>query len=374
MDIRIQLIKKRLKKWFHTGQGGPITLEVNPTNKCNLHCLSCLARGKPEYYADKELSKKRYLHLIKESAELGVVYCDICGGGEPFSRADITLAIMHESKRHGMIGTAITNGTLLSSNIIRNLIKIKWDYLHISLDGPATINDYLRGKGTFYKVSTTINLINYWKNRTRMKNTRLNIFSVINKKNYKYIPELVDLVIKWEIEGIYLQPVMVTNSEGKNLIMDAIDLLHFKKILDIANKKIITKNIKSNIDLIDKFFLQHNHRKQDLFKFNHTENGKNHNQNIYCFSPWLNVSVKADGTMSSCPVESELTSECNIKKESFSEIWFGNIFSSFRRNILHGKKLSFCRNCGSMEKIENKKILHEITTNLSKYRNFTYLK
>lgn len=352
----------RLKKWFNGNHIGPYKLQLNPTNNCNLRCLSCYARGKAYYDPPKEVSTERYIELIKEAAKLNTIYCDICGGGEPFMRSKTTLAIMGEVKKQGMIGTLITNGTLFSEESIKELVNTGWDYVNLSIDGPnAGINDFLRGKGVFKKSIKAIRLFNFWKQKLKKNVPHVSIYTVISKKNYNYINEFIDLAIKLRIEGLYFQPIVVSQGRGQELIMDAEDWATFKKVIDTIKKRLSENEIQSNIEFIDQDIEKNSSKIKNTAKENTEKNQETlSKKNIICFSPWLMVAIRADGTAGPCPPGMEYIKNCNIKNETLEKVWYGEVFDDFRKKMIEQKKLSCCDDCGSMEIIANKSVLKEI--------------
>lgn len=361
MDKKTKIIKNRLEKWFNGNQAGPIKIQLNPTNNCNLNCISCSARGKRNYDPLEEVSMDRYIKLIKEASELGIIYCDICGGGEPFTRPKTTLSIMKEAKYQRMIGTVITNGTLFSEDTIQKIVKINWDYVNLSIDGPnQRINDSLRGKDTFDKNIKAIKLFNYWKKKLNKSNLHLSIYSVISRKNYRYINELVDLVVRLNVEGLYLQPIVVRKVEWQNLVMNENDIAYFKKILIVIKNKILENNIKSNIEFVEKTIIKDDKVESLIKKDTPQDRISIPTREIFCFSPWIMVVIRADGIVGPCPPGVEFIKQVNIKNQSLKKIWYGEVFNDFRNNILGMKQTRFCNSCGSMETIENKRILEEI--------------
>jgi MoaA/NifB/PqqE/SkfB family radical SAM enzyme len=345
---------KRLKNWFSGKPSGPCVIILHPTEKCNLSCMACRDRGRLKH--GHEVSRKRYIYLIKEAAGLNVFNCDICGGGEPFARPLTTLAIMKEAKNHGMHGSVNTNGTLLSGKTIELIVRMGWDDVNISLDGPdPEINDLLRGNGTFKKIIRAMQLINYRKKSLNKEKPYLYIYTVVSKKNYLSLDRLVNLAISHKMRGLFLQPVVVRDSHSKRWMMDNSDIGRYKKVLQLIRKKMLKNEIYTNIEYLDKC--------QNISEEEKDADGKKKagkDIRMECFSPWLNITVSSDGRAGSCPPSIEYSGSCNIKKSCLKSLWFGETFNELREKILDNKKPDFCRNCGSMESVSNNIVLKEI--------------
>ena len=87
---------ERIANWARGGTDLPVTLELNPTNRCNLLCRSCWQR---EFEInDDELNSNRLLEVVKQAAGLGVKEIRVPGAGEPLLRRDLP-DILCEIKR-----------------------------------------------------------------------------------------------------------------------------------------------------------------------------------------------------------------------------------------------------------------------------------
>ncbi len=86
----------------------PITVEIDPTNICNHHCVWCI---EAEYISsDKNTMKKKHLlRIVREVKELGAKSIVFKGGGEPLVHPAIgdALKLAHEL---GLRSGIITNG------------------------------------------------------------------------------------------------------------------------------------------------------------------------------------------------------------------------------------------------------------------------
>jgi len=132
------------------------------TKQCNLRCKHCRST---DYYegedGDKiiDLSTEEVFRTINDLAKNGVNRIHFLGG-EPFMRKDL-LDIVKYGFRKGIICSINTNGTLLTQELIVNVLKCKVYLLTFSLDGASKeTNDFIRGKGVFEKVCDNIRLVN----------------------------------------------------------------------------------------------------------------------------------------------------------------------------------------------------------------------
>ena len=177
---------KRLKKWANGEKAPPFTLDINPTDKCNLKCLSCWQRGFKNVDSSYELSDEKLIGIVKEAIELGVMEFEITGGGEPLIRKGLVLQIMGLVKGSDRMGNITTNGTLFSDEGIRKIVTMGWDRITFSIDGPdAETSDFLRGKGSFDMIMKSISLFNTYKKSCSSKDPIIKFNTVLSNKNYE---------------------------------------------------------------------------------------------------------------------------------------------------------------------------------------------
>jgi len=164
----------------------PITVFVEVTRSCNLHCMHCFNEsGRP---LQKELSLHQISVLVNHLKDIGVFHVKITGG-EPFLRPDIG-AILDALERATMKFTIYTNGTLINDENFSRLQRYRFlKSVRVSIDGLEEVNDYLRGHGTFRKAMNTLKQLSQ-----RRIPCELNF--VINRLNYLQIRELAHYVEK----------------------------------------------------------------------------------------------------------------------------------------------------------------------------------
>lgn len=110
----------------------PITLELAPTNKCNLDCVFCSVKNRDK---TQEIPFEELVPVLEQFRDLGLKNVEITGGGEPTLYPQINELIEWIYWNTKWPIGLITNGTTLEELegiIPRNLDRLEW--LRISLN------------------------------------------------------------------------------------------------------------------------------------------------------------------------------------------------------------------------------------------------
>jgi MoaA/NifB/PqqE/SkfB family radical SAM enzyme len=368
MDERIKEIARRILEWKKNGISRPYECRINPTNKCNLACLTCVSRGRPLYDKSKELSEKEYRRIVREAVKMGVKRFDICGGGEPFCRKD-TVRIMEEIKTYGGVGTVSTNGTLINEKIARKIVEINWDEIRFSINGPnSKIDDYLRGvKGVFKKSLDAITRIVKYKKRFGKSKPSLVLMPVITSKNYDKLIDFVKLAVELEMNSVILQPFM------SGLLEDAsgLSIQYRKKIAESLKLKgeqerILAENAEIAKNYAEKLGVDHNfdfllsskvtHGVDKIIK-EESEKYTHELLSIPCYMPWWDLDINAEGGVAICPRMSE---RIDIRGKRLVDVWNSKQFASFRKILSERKIPEICKTCCEITTWDNRKIREQL--------------
>lgn len=141
-----------------------LSAQIELTRKCNLHCSYCYQKKD-----SKTIQKDSFNRLINSLEECGVL--DVClHGGEIFLMQDIW-DYLSECKNKSFRTSIITNGTLLGEKEAQKISQLGTSTIFVSLDGPPSIHDSLRGKGTFKKAINGIEALLRYKITTYINST-----------------------------------------------------------------------------------------------------------------------------------------------------------------------------------------------------------
>jgi len=351
-----------IRNWLEGKPMPPYQLEINPTNKCNLNCLHCKSRGKPYYdsKAENRMTPKIYATLIRESVTLGVEKIHLSGGGEPLS-AKKTQDIMQIVKKYRLYGSIVTNGSLFTKNLIKKLIKISWDNILYSIDGPdSETHDLIRNKiGVFNKAIKSINLFNSYKTKFNKNFPTIEMCLVLNDYNYNKIRKYIQLAYSLNIKKIFIQPIRVNDNKlGKKLLLNETQQREFKGSIKMLLKEAAKLNVETNLHEFDDQLIE---KSSDIDKVIESYMQEKDNfSSLPCYSPWYFMGIRPNGDVYPCGVDSPKPFG-NILHNSLQDIWYGKSFNNFRKRLLKKDLPSFCRECCGMTVL----ITKDIQKNLS---------
>ena len=328
--------------------GGPLRVSLSLTNRCNLRCIHCyyyspyleyptynkqrLAKQMMQPSPDDDYFKSyqrtdadidRMRGLINEALKLGVMRFQFTGNGEVFLYENI-LELLERAKYGGSHCLAYTNGTLLTPDIIDELIKMEFDELRISiLAGSKEM--YLRthpgtGRNTFAKLKKSLLYIAEKKAELKEKKPQLTLVYVVMNENFEGIFDFAQFAAFVNADRVVFNPIDEVGDAGlANLLLSEEQADHARKQLIKAKQYLETKKIVNNIS----FFLR-------VFR------GQLDTKSLYsiipCYYGWLTTIVEPDGNVYPC-------CRCykplgNIYENSFRDIWYGKHYTQFRKNAL----------------------------------------
>lgn len=233
-ELKQQLIQKKviiednvreekIINYFHNKSkygNSNLTYTILLTWACNLRCIYCYegAGDGKSYSMDKKTADRVIKHIIKETIARGSRHLSIVlFGGEPLINYDMGEYILEAVSKHCkenniiLLSSIITNGTLLTKEIMDSLIKYGCKYVQITIDGIKDVHDKRRigknGEGTFDKIIENLQMIKPYKDKMNIV-IRVNV----DKTNIKDMPELLDFFRKKGLDELNIDFGIVRGS------------------------------------------------------------------------------------------------------------------------------------------------------------------
>jgi len=362
--------QRRIREWLAGGRAGPWMMEIHTTDRCNLSCLFCWRNtyGRKE----DELSDEKWIEIIKDACEMGLKHLTIVGGGEPLLRLKLVKRLVEITKKHDIEGSIVTNGTLITSEFAKHLVKNEWDGIAFSINGVHSSTDnFLRNNKNAFEMSIKgIKSINYWKKKNRQKKPFLTLHPTINKYNYKEVVDMVKFAHKMKMDIVLLR--LVNDKSGKFILNErqSIELLSLiKKANLLANKY--------GIEFIQEFtekdlgFRSSENHQTNKEKIVNEKNNVN-DILIHCPKPFFEIMISADGITSPCCLicESRFKPDGpgnlinyldNIKNKRLKDVWYGKTFNLFRKAVVNSLPEPCIKYCTTDQRyrIEKGKLLED---------------
>ena len=340
----------RLLSWYRGEPAPPIQMDVELHRRCNLHCLPCSRQASEfdmnEDSARKEMPVERWVELVAEARELGVLIWNIEGGGEPMAVSDLLIPVMRAIKHNDVYGIVTTNGTLWTDDFLREVVAMEWDRIHFSLDGPsATEHDFVRGRGRFEQTVRAMERLTHWKHKLDLYAPMLNLNIVINNRNYDKLPEVVEMARRLEVDYIFTEPLInyFAGSERLKLTGEQLRSLanHVRKAKWLCEKygidnNFATKDKNLEADLVEKT------ADMNEVHFKEVEEIEDEFISVLCYKPWTHMAVKYDGRCGHCGLIEEAE---DARTKGLREIWSGEWLESIRSGMRSKQLLPHCSRC-----------------------------
>lgn len=267
--------------------GYPSLIHVEVTNRCNLNCKMC-GRTLMSLKGKSDLSFDLYVKIIDQASRMGTEMIILHSWGEPLLHPDIDKMIFYASQR-GLPTWLSTNATLLDDCIGLKLIQAGLGGIVFSVDG-ATAKTYeeIRRGASFEKVSR--NIENFLKLKKDMRSRIMCTVQMIEMQENRH--EMDDFKAKWAQHDVNV------------LVKPLVDWS------DDATQKRSTSFI--------------------------------------CDKLWYWMKIQSDGKVYPCGHDFDKRHYLgDIYRESLSDIWRGERYIAFRKNMINGwQAIDICRQCG----------------------------
>lgn len=295
-------------------------LVFNVSNACNLNCKYCYADGgnynRKNSLMTLETSDKIVKDVCNKYKEIKTVYFF---GGEPLLNFQVIKNVVLKLEKHYGKNTidfrTVTNGLFLTNKRIDFLDEHNFK-LYISLDGPKSIHEYLRGINTFNIIKGQLDYIK--QNNKTLTVEILCTYTKYHQDNISF-DELIDffegLGFRYSINGVDTNDFLLKLQENKSFIERE------KEHIDISIERILSNSDNVGISyflssVIDALLF---HNKQEYFC---KELGNNYS-NVYDFNGDIYSCIRLLGKFK---IDTKEIMKANSKKNKICQnCWCKNL-------------------------------------------------
>lgn len=318
----------------------PLMVKIKLLWDCNLACGMCdySRQGRPTLLTFGLLTR-----TLADLAELGCRKVHF-SGGEPTLRRDLPDLIAYARSLKLRV-TLTTNGTLLTPELCKQLVKARLNSVCVSIDSPVrSVHDHMRGMRGALKQTTAGmralgRAVKACGNKLPGKAAvAIRINTVISRENYDTLHELPSLAHAIGARQILLMPV---DDPSGALLLNKRRLLDYnRRIAPALADRALALGLMRDA--------------REAFPFGTTREELaasrqgNYARGLYerqrCYAPWTHALVNADaGVAPCCSVPRMMMGD--LQQQSFAEIWQGNAYGQLRQRMRDGRPLQNCAGC-----------------------------
>ncbi len=357
--MSLSTIKSLNKKYFPKNYlFSPEWIVLGVNNVCNLHCKMCDVGTKnmDTNFAQNLVGTHPLnmpLELIKKIIDQMAIHYPKSklgyGFTEPLVYPHLEASLDYANSKN--IKTAITTNALTLKQKAAAIVKHKTSDIYISLDGPETIHNDIRGhKKSFQKAVEGIREV------YRLRpDASISIFCVITEWNIGYLKDFLDFFKTYPLKQIGFMhtnftPQHIADVHNKNWAhiypatasnVDEINIEAFD--LDTLWNEI--ERIKQSQYNFPIDFSPEITSKEKLIEFYHKPEkiiGK------MCNDIFTNIMIKSDGSVIPAHGRCYNLSLGNIYDQSLKEVWNSSVLKQFRLDLINnGGLLPSCSRCCS---------------------------
>ncbi len=330
---------------------------IEPTNRCNLECRTCIRRVWNE--APGEMSAALFDRIMKGlQAFTPAVEVFFGGIGEPLSHPEI-IPMVTRAKAAGARVELITNGTLLTPEISRQLIRSGLDVLWVSIDGatPESYADVRLGAALPLVISNLKTLRQEGWN-AGLGPPELGLVFVAMRRNIQDLPAVIQMGHYLGIRQFLVTNVLAFTEEmAKEILYErALSDIGFRGSLKNASLRVPQMDL--NPTTREALYSAVRVAQSTSYADVHLHEGKN-------FCPFVekgSTIITWEGNVSPCMALardhfsffggrkrfSRRHTVGNISERELPDLWNDPFYKEFRQRV-QGFDFSFCSACGGCE-------------------------
>ena len=282
------------------GRQLPVSLvQIEPTSRCNLACLTCVRGSHPQCWRERDLDKSILTSLLKILPGNTVLHLQ--GWGEPLLNSqlpDFISLIQQADLRVSLT----SNGTVVEDKTMADiLVASGLDSLTFSMAGAKShTQDALRGTGTFVRLEQALDHINASKKEQGRSGPILAISYLLTPETIKELPRAVSWCARRGVSllaGVHMTHPVSALQKSLQCFVSA--PAGYKKYFRIAELKAILHRMRLEMPAMSP-----------------------HEVPVCAKNPLASLFVAADGSVAPCVF---LCSPCDQEKSPLVRAVFGNL-------------------------------------------------
>lgn len=329
----------------------PLEIQLEITTACNLRCAMCTRtwnRPKSRHLRYEILER---IFPILPSATRLIPF----GLGEPLLYPHF-MELVESAKSSGVTVTFNTNGVFLGPDLARRFAALEVDAITFSVDGASQgVYEEIRAGASFRTVVDNMELLCSERDRRGTGNPQVIVSFVPMKDNVRELPELISLCSRTGVYDLCFESLLAP-APGWNPGYHAYHHDHAlanvprDELHDLAERCEELAH-EAGVSLHPPGLLQSWKRRPESPVDTGTGGSSPAAETTLpadghgteCTMPWTTVYVSISGIVQTCCMSARVLGD--LGKQTFAEIWNGEAFRSYRREMAERRFPEECRTC-----------------------------
>lgn len=347
---------------YYLGSGArarlPLEIVLYVNSACNARCLMCdVGQHAGERMFHQQLIRAGGGELPVDACR--ELFTEVGGFGptinlnglEPLLHHDI-LDIVSAAKERGLQVKLVTNGILLPE-FAAGLVERGLDVLVVSLDGPEPVHDLIRGPGVYRRAVDGILLVKRYKSAAGGRGPAISINYCLTDRNYDclaaFAAEMLEKVGVERIRVSHFNYVTPQAAAEHNRLFGRLGKAAPAGVGAVDPQRIDLDVLWTQMRLIEHKYPGHRVRFSNELKTRdqlaaYYRQPERIVTKRRCLTPWRITTILANGDV-------VVRNRCfpftvgNIHHQSLREIWNGERYRLFRRELKRAGLFPVCRRC-----------------------------
>ena len=308
-------------------------VKIKITSRCNLRCSMC------RYWKTEQeevLPSERWREIFEELVVLGCKKIHF-SGGEALLRRDFP-ELAQSAATLGLKVSLTTNGTLLTKDVVKRLMRGGIHSISLSLDGAtAKRHDGVRGiEGSFRRTVRAVERL-----RQESPTLRIRINTVLMRNNWRDLPALVRLAGELGATDLVPMPVDEKGPRRRRLSREAIRSFN-REVAPVVGDLRRRYGLPLTIDRIYPFGVTGD----DIRRSARGLYSRGAFASRPCLAPWLHLFLAWNGdAFSCCMTNQRMPPLGNVGRSSVQEVFLGSRSQEVRRDFAAGRPHAACESC-----------------------------
>ncbi|MBI3300245.1 MAG: radical SAM protein [Elusimicrobia bacterium] len=339
------------------GNGGaPLPLShvsLELTYRCNHRCNMCFLYGdhlRPQNPVLDTIGRRRELSAaewslalegIRETGTRSLVFT----GGEAFLKEGL-LGLLGQAKVLGFSVSLLSNGSRITEDAARELVRIGVDFVRFSLDGDRETHDEICGAPNYDLLMASVRRIVRAKESLAAAQPRLGFENVVQRRNQGRICSVVEAAHREGVGHVTVSNVYFAPQPGAAARSAGMQTRHVQRELYAVDAGALAEELARARALARRYGIDLRSRLGGCAEVQRLYHDPAFSYADKCLYPWLMCRINPYGDVIPCTGSSLAMG--NIMEASLAEIWNGEAYLRFRRELRAAGLFGDCLKCNTL--------------------------